>query len=48
MSRHATKFLMKGDDVLKLRNTHNKINARVKKLEDTVNKKLKSQQVVGV
>lgn len=31
---------MKGVDVLKLRGTHTKINRRVGKLQDTINKKL--------
>lgn len=40
VSRHATKAFMKGVDVLKLRNTHNKINTQFKKLEEGVNKRL--------
>lgn len=40
VSRQATKVLMKGVDVLKLRNTHNRINTKLTKLQDIVTKKL--------
>ena len=41
VSRKAGNALMKGVDVLKLRSTHNRINTKITKFQDTLNKKLK-------
>ena len=40
VQRKAMHVLMKGVDVLKLRNTQTRINRRVSKLQDSINRKL--------